>query len=90
MAAGLDMAPYRLLPSKTGSDQVRRLRRRDSLPGRLIDTIIDEVRAAVADWARFAKAAGVSKASRAEIAAAQQDLAAHFSASIRSGYPSPY
>ena len=61
-------------------EQVRSLGRRHGLPDRLIDTIIDEVRAAVADWARYAEEAGVTKASRAEIAAAHQDVAVRFSA----------
>lgn len=60
--------------------QVHALGRRHGLPHRLIDTIIDEVRAAVADWARFAEQAAVTKASRAEIAAAHQHVAARFSA----------
>lgn len=56
------------------------LGRRHSLPDRLIHTTIDEVRAAVADWPRFADEAGVSKASRAEIATAHQAVAQRFSA----------
>lgn len=55
-------------------EQVRSLGRRHGLPDRLIDTIIDEVRAAVADWTRFAEDAGVTMASRAEIAAAHQGV----------------
>lgn len=60
-------------------EQVRALGRRHGLPDRLIETIIDEVRAAVADWARFAEAAGVTRASRAEILAVHQAVAAGFS-----------
>ncbi|WP_029415234.1 type II toxin-antitoxin system HipA family toxin [Brevundimonas bacteroides] len=60
-------------------EQARSLGRRHGLPDRLIDTIIDEVRAALGDWARFAEEAGVTKASRAEIAAALKDVAARFS-----------
>lgn len=40
------------------------------MPDRLMETTADEVRAAVADWERFAQEAGVTKASRAEIVAA--------------------
>lgn len=56
------------------------LGRRHSLPDRLIHATIDEVRAAVANWPRFADEAGVSKASRAEIATAHQAVAQRFSA----------
>lgn len=56
------------------------LGRRHSLPDRLIHATVDEVRAAVADWPRFADEAGVSKASRAEIATAHQAVAQRFSA----------
>ncbi|WP_374322432.1 hypothetical protein [Brevundimonas sp.] len=45
--------------------QVHGLGRRHSLSNRLIDVIIDEVRAAVADWPRAAEDAGVTRASRA-------------------------
>ena len=61
-------------------EKMRSLGRRHGLPDRLIATIIDDVRAAVSDWKRFAEEAGVTKASRAEIAAAHQDVAARFSA----------
>lgn len=60
-------------------EHARALGRRHSLPDRLIDAIIDEVRAAVADWPRFAVEAGVSKASRMEIATAHQAVATRFS-----------
>lgn len=60
-------------------EQVSALGRRHGLPDRLIETIIDEVRAATADWARFADEAGVTRASRAEILAAHQAVAARFS-----------
>lgn len=46
----------------------------------LIDTTIEEVRAAVADWVRFTEEVGVTKASSAEIAAAHKNVAAGFSA----------
>lgn len=59
--------------------QVHALGRRHSLSDRLIDAIIDEVRAAVADWPRFAEDAGVTRASRAEILAAHQAVEAAFS-----------
>ncbi|HEY9236993.1 MAG TPA: type II toxin-antitoxin system HipA family toxin [Phenylobacterium sp.] len=59
-------------------EQVHSLGRRHGLPDRLIHTIIEEVRAAVADWARFAEEAGVTKASRAEIAIAHEGVAARF------------
>ena len=61
-------------------EHVLALGRRHSLPDRLIHTTIDEVRAAVADWPRFADEGGVSKASRAEIETAHQDVAQRFSA----------
>lgn len=60
-------------------EHVRSLGRRYGLRDRQINTMIDEVRAAVADWARFAEEAGVTRASRAEIAAAHQDVASRFS-----------
>lgn len=60
-------------------EQVRALGDRYGLPDRLIGAVIDEVRAAVADWGRFAQDAGVTKASRAEISAAHHTMAAHFS-----------
>ena len=58
---------------------MRALGRRHGLPDRLIDNTLDEVRAAVADWSRFANEAGVTKASRIEIAAAHQEVAECFS-----------
>lgn len=61
-------------------EQVRALGRRHGLSDRLIESIIDEVRAAVADWAHFADENGVTRASRAEILAAHQAVAARFSA----------
>ncbi len=59
--------------------QVQALGRRHSLSDRLINATIDEVRAAVAEWPRFAKDAGVTRASRAEILAAHQAVEAAFS-----------
>ena len=61
-------------------EQVRALGKRHGLPARRVDSIIDEVRAAVADWPHFADASGVTRASRAEILAAQHAIAAAFSA----------
>lgn len=58
--------------------QVRSLGRRHSLTDRRIDAVVDEVRGAVADWPRFADAAGVTRASRAEIAGAHETVAAGF------------
>ncbi|MDO9215824.1 MAG: HipA domain-containing protein, partial [Lacisediminimonas sp.] len=55
--------------------QVSALGRRHGLSDHLIEAIIDEVRAAVADWMRFADEAGVTSASRAEILAAHQSVA---------------
>ena len=60
-------------------EQVSALGRRHGLPDRLIDAIIDEVRAAVADWARVADEVGVTRGSRAEILGAHQAVAARFS-----------
>ena len=60
-------------------EQVDALGRRHSLSDRLIDTIIDEVRAAVADWPRFADEADVARASSAEILGAHQAVDAAFS-----------
>jgi len=59
-------------------EQVQALGRRHGLAERLIDTIIDEIRAAVADWATFAEEAGVTGASRAEIAVAHRSVGADF------------
>lgn len=59
-------------------EHVRALGHGHSLPDRLIDAIIDEVRAAVADWPRFADTNGVSRASLVEIAAAHRSVAHAF------------
>jgi serine/threonine-protein kinase HipA len=59
-------------------EQVRALGRRHGLSDRLIATIIDEVRAAVDSWSRFAEEAGATKASCREILAAHQSVATHF------------
>ena len=59
-------------------EQVRALGRRHGLPDRLIETIVDEVRAAVSTWERFASEAGVTNATRAEIRATHQAVAAWF------------
>ncbi|WP_374273831.1 type II toxin-antitoxin system HipA family toxin [Brevundimonas sp.] len=61
-------------------EHVRALGRRHGLSGRVIDTIVAEVRAAVADWPRFADELGVSRASRAEISTAHDAVAAGFTA----------
>lgn len=60
-------------------EQVVTLGRRHGLAKPLIDTIVDEVRAAVAEWPRFANEAGVSRASRTEILAAHRMVGAAFS-----------
>lgn len=60
-------------------EHAQALGHRHGLSDHLIETIIDEVRAAVADWARFADEAGVTRASRAEILAALQAVAVGFS-----------
>jgi serine/threonine-protein kinase HipA len=60
-------------------EHVRVLGRRHGLSDRLIESIIDEVFAAVADWAHFADETGVTRASRAEILAAHQAVAGRFS-----------
>ena len=52
--------------------------RRHGLGDRAIDTIIDEVRAAVNDWPRYAADAAVSRASRADIRVAHETVSAGF------------
>ena len=42
--------------------------------------VIEEVRAAIEDWSRFADEAGVTKASKAEISMALEVVAVRFSA----------
>lgn len=59
-------------------EQVGALGRRHGLADRSIDAIVDEVRAAVADWARFAEDTGVTRASRAEIVTAHRAVADRF------------
>lgn len=59
--------------------QVRALGRRHGLPDRVIEAVIEEVRAAVDAWPRFADGTGVTKASRAEILAAHSAVALGFS-----------
>lgn len=59
-------------------EQVRSLGRRHGLPDRMINTIIDDVRAAVADWTRFANEAGVSRASQSEIQSAHRSVVSAF------------
>lgn len=59
--------------------QVQTLGRRHGLSDRVINTVIEEVRAAVDAWPRFADEAGVTKASRAEILAAHAAATSGFS-----------
>lgn len=59
-------------------EQVRSLGRRHGLPDRLIDAIIEDVRAAVADWPRLADEAGVSRASKSEIQSAHRSVVSAF------------
>lgn len=59
--------------------QVQALARRHGLPVRTIEAVIEEVRAAVDGWPRFADEAGVTKASKAEILAAHAAVASGFS-----------
>lgn len=58
--------------------QVSSLGIRHGLTARQIRAIIDQVRAAVADWPRFADEVGVTRVSRTEIGTAHQGVAARF------------
>lgn len=63
---------------KPTGDHVRALGRRHGLSERLMLQIIDQVRAAVADWPQLAAQAGVSAASRKIITAAHDDVRGYF------------
>ncbi|CAN5345485.1 type II toxin-antitoxin system HipA family toxin [soil metagenome] len=71
----LDVEGERRRPTRA---QVRALGKRHGLGKAAIDLIIDEVAAALADWPRFADEAGVTKTSRADIAAAHAAVAVGF------------
>jgi serine/threonine-protein kinase HipA len=62
-------------PSK---DHVRTLGLRHGLSDRLIEEIIEAVRAAVADWPKFAQETGVTAGSRKMITTAHEDVRSHF------------
>ena len=57
---------------------VETLARRHGLSPKRVETIIDEVRSAIADWGAFAAAAGVSAASRKLVGEAHARVAASF------------
>lgn len=57
---------------------VQALGRRHGLSDAVMTSVIDEVRAAVADWSRFADEAGVTKASKTEIRTAHEAVALRF------------
>ncbi len=59
-------------------DHVRALGKRHGYDKAAADRIIDEVADALAAWATFADEAGVSRSSRADVAAAHADVAARF------------
>jgi serine/threonine-protein kinase HipA len=59
-------------------DHVRALGKRHGYSKAAVDRVIDEVAAALAGWPAFADEAGVSRSSKADIAAAQADVAARF------------
>lgn len=59
-------------------EHVQALGRRHGLSNRVIDSVVEEVRAAVADWERFATEAGVTSRSRGEVLAAHEAVAGHF------------
>lgn len=59
-------------------EHVQALGRRHGLSNRGIDLVIEEVRAAVAEWERFATEAGVTSRSRGEVLAAHEAVAGHF------------
>lgn len=61
-----------------GRRHIQALGRRHGLTERQSDAVIDAVRAAVADWGRFAEAAGVTRASRLEIASALEAVSVGF------------
>lgn len=57
---------------------VQALGRRYGLPDAVMTSVIDEVRAAVDGWSRFADEAGVSRASKADIGTALEAVALRF------------
>jgi len=57
---------------------VQALGRKHGLSDTVMASVIDEVRAAVDDWSRFAEETGVTKASRAEICTALEAVALRF------------
>ena len=59
-------------------DHVRSLGRRHGLSDRLIEEIIEAVRAAVAAWPRFARETGVTPRSQKMITVAHEDVRSHF------------
>jgi serine/threonine-protein kinase HipA len=59
-------------------DHVRSLGQRHGLSDRLIEEIIEAVRAAVAAWPRFARETGVTARSQKMITAAHEDVRSHF------------
>jgi serine/threonine-protein kinase HipA len=52
---------------RPGLDHIAAVARRTGVTAKLVRACVDQVRAAVDDWPRFASAAGVSRASSAEI-----------------------
>jgi serine/threonine-protein kinase HipA len=58
--------------------QVQALGRRHGLSGRVVEAVIEEVRAAVDAWPGFAEEAGVSRASKTETHAAHAAVSARF------------
>jgi serine/threonine-protein kinase HipA len=59
-------------------DHVRSLGQRHGLSDRLIEEIIEAVRAAVAAWPKFARETGVTARSQKMITAAHEDVRSHF------------
>ncbi|MDP1874834.1 hypothetical protein [Phenylobacterium sp.] len=59
-------------------EHVQALGRRHGLSNRVIDVVVEEVRAAVAEWGRLATEAGVTSRSRGEVLAAQEAVAGLF------------
>ena len=53
-----------------GEADLRRLARPMSIPSRKVDAILEEVRAALADWSRHAADAGVTRVTRDRVTAA--------------------
>jgi serine/threonine-protein kinase HipA len=63
---------------KPARAHVDALASRHGLSAKLVNTIVDDVRAAIADWGRFAKFAGVSPASNILVAKAHARVATDF------------